>query len=109
MSIGVKLEDLLLAETPLQLQSHQRFGYLAAPGALIGEKEAASHLHVNRTGSLGAHTMVNIGPSRAKNADEIESGMLKKALVFHAEYGIYQHLGKLAVRENPALFPGTVK
>ena len=79
--VEVELEDLLLAEEPLDLQGEQDLLELALVGLFPTEKEVPRHLHGHGAASRallpGAHQVRD-------GADEplpVDAGMLEKALV----------------------------
>ena len=83
--VEVELEDLLLAEEPLNLQGEQDLLELALVGLFPAEKEVSRHLHRHRAASRallpGADQMRN-------GADEplpVDAGMLEEALVLRGD------------------------
>src|SRR5271170_1970377 len=93
--VGIKLENLLLRETLVQLQGDERLLNLPAPNSLGGEKEAARHLHINRAGALRPLIAPQIRPRRSQNSNGIEPAVLEKALVLGRKHGFDQNLRQI--------------
>ena len=107
--VGVELENLLLVKTVLEFDSHNGFRQLTAPSTLGGKKEAARKLHGEGAGALGDAFAPEIRPHRAKHAQEIETGMLEKALILGGENGIQEHFGDIVKADPAAFLAGSVK
>jgi len=53
--------------------------------------------------------MANVRPGRAEDANEVETGMLKKALVFRGKDGLHEKGRQIFIAHGAALFSGAVE
>src|SRR5690348_4559328 len=98
--VGVELENLLLIEAMLEFDGDDGLGQLTAPSAFGGKEEAARELHGEGAGALSDAFAAEIGLGGSEDTDEIETGMLEKALVLCGEDRFHQHFGDV-VETNP--------
>src|SRR5205085_3561829 len=95
--VGVKSEDLLLAEAAFDLQRQHGFLHLARERAVGGEEQIARQLHGERGCALLHASASNIAISRAQDAPEIHSGVLFEFLVLDRQNGIAQDFRKILI------------
>ena len=103
--VGVILEDLLLGQLLFEMNGDQRLGRFAREVLLQRQPEAARQLHGERRGALRQPAGGDVDISRFQNAQRIEPGMLKEALVFHRRHRVHQMLGKIGKLHQPPLLP----
>jgi len=89
--VDVELEDLVLAEAPLDLPGEQHFAELARDRLLTGEKEVARDLHRDRTGTL-LRAGTEIGPGGAQHGKIVDAAMLIEPFVLGGQNGLFHDI-----------------
>ena len=102
--VHVQLQDLVLAELPLDLQRQQDLVDLAGEGLFGGQVEVARHLHGDGGGAL-ALGLIELGHAGAQHAQVVHAAVLVEARVFDGQHRVLHHLGHLGDgHEVAALF-----
>ena len=91
--VGVQGKNLLLGERMLDLNGEKDLLQLATEGLLAGEKKVFCQLHGQGGGALGAAIRSQIVISRARHAEDVDSPMALKVLIFDRYHGLAQHGG----------------
>ena len=107
--VGVKLKNLLLRKTLVDLGGHQDFLQLAPPLALGREEKRPRHLHVDRARALRLLGAADVVECRAEHADHIQSSMIEKALVLRRKHGMHQHRRQVVKSDDAPLFARAVE
>ena len=102
--IAVELEDLLLGELLLQLQSDHELGGFALPVACLGQPHITRQLLADGGGALGIAALFKIHINGAHDADRIEAGVLKEPPVFRRKDGVSKDGGNFAIAHIAPLF-----
>ena len=104
--IGIKLEDLLLAELLLHLQRNQHFRELALdrllvmPGLLRSDEEGPGKLHGDGRAALLVALMSYVHPGGFRQADKVHAAVLEESAVFDGQHRIDHQLGNLVIGDQ---------
>ena len=104
--VGVQGKNLLLGERPLDLNGEKDLLQLAAEGLLAGEKEISRQLHGQGGSALGAAIRGQIVIRRAQHAEDVDSPMALKVLIFDRYDGLAQHWEESLHRGPRCAAPG---
>src|SRR5258708_26794341 len=107
--VRVHFKNALLGKALLEFEAQHGLGNFAAPIAVGGKEECASHLHGNGAGALQVGAVAQVVPGCAEDSDEVESRMLEKALIFRGADRVDQDGRNIFVADRAALLSGTVK
>ena len=106
--IAVKLEYLLLVELLFQFQRDQELSRLAPPAFVIVQPETTGDLHAQSRSTLGLAAFFQVHISGSGDAQRVEAGVLKEALVFGRDNGIDQQPRNIRVVHDAPLLAVTV-
>ena len=80
--VNIQLQNLVLAESALDLQGQQRLVELPLKGLFAPQKEIPRHLHGDRARALHLAAAREVYPGSAQDTGVIDAAMLIKAVVF---------------------------
>ena len=107
--VHIELQDLLLRESPFQLQRQHDLGKLSGVGLLLIEPEAARQLHRDRGCALLLTAFFDVDVCGLRHADRIEADVLIEALVLDRHESFHYMGGNFRVGNRPAFLAVAVE